>query len=85
MGIAGMLLGVPLTAAIYRILQEDLHRREGIPEKDLPEEQEQKPGKKKEKKKKKKDPVENLQESALPEPSAATATEDTPADTPEEA
>ena len=85
MGIAGMLLGVPLTAAIYRILQEDLHRREGIPEKDLPEEQEQKPGKKKEKKKKKKDPVENLQESALPEPSVTTATEDIPADTPEEA
>jgi predicted PurR-regulated permease PerM len=28
MGIAGMLLGVPVTAALYRILQEDLHHRE---------------------------------------------------------
>ncbi len=34
MGIAGMLLGVPLTAALYRILQEDLHTREQA---DLPE------------------------------------------------
>ncbi|MBR4961882.1 MAG: AI-2E family transporter [Clostridia bacterium] len=32
MGIAGMLLGVPATAALYRILQEDLHHREGITE-----------------------------------------------------
>ena len=28
MGITGMLLGVPMTAALYRILQEDLHARE---------------------------------------------------------
>lgn len=28
MGITGMLLGVPLTSALYRILQEDLHARE---------------------------------------------------------
>ncbi len=28
MGVAGMLLGVPLTAAFYRILQNDLHKRE---------------------------------------------------------
>lgn len=29
LGVGGMLLGVPMTAALYRILQEDLHRREG--------------------------------------------------------
>lgn len=29
LGVGGMLLGVPLTAALYRILQEDLHKREG--------------------------------------------------------
>ncbi len=29
MGVTGMLLGVPLTAALYRIWQNDLHRREG--------------------------------------------------------
>ena len=28
MGVTGMLLGVPLTAALYRILQENLHARE---------------------------------------------------------
>ncbi|MBR5444883.1 MAG: AI-2E family transporter [Clostridia bacterium] len=28
MGIAGMLLGVPVIAALYKILQEDLHQRE---------------------------------------------------------
>jgi len=28
-----MLLGVPLTAVLYRLLQEDLHTREGVPEK----------------------------------------------------
>ena len=77
MGIAGMLLGVPLTAAIYRILQEDLHRREGIPDTALTEEPEKKPKKKKEKKKK--DPVENPPESAGTEPSAASPAEDTPA------
>jgi len=77
MGIAGMLLGVPLTAAIYRILQKDLHRREGIPDTVLTEEPEKKPKKKKEKKKK--DPVENPPESAGTEPSAATPAEDTPA------
>ena len=33
MGITGMLLGVPLTAVLYRLLQEDLHTREGVPEK----------------------------------------------------
>ena len=77
MGIAGMLLGVPLTAAFYRILQEDLHRREGIPDTVLTEEPEKKPKKKKEKKKK--DPVENPPESAGTEPSAASPAEDTPA------
>ena len=28
MGVMGMLLGVPLFAALYRILQEDLYQRE---------------------------------------------------------
>jgi len=28
MGILGMLLGVPIAAALYRLLREDLHRRE---------------------------------------------------------
>ncbi len=28
MGILGMLLGVPITSALYRLVQEDLHRRE---------------------------------------------------------
>ncbi len=38
MGVAGMLLGVPLTAALYRIFQNDLHRREGAePEQEVSE------------------------------------------------
>ena len=29
-GITGMLLGVPIAAAVYQMLQKDLHRREGL-------------------------------------------------------
>lgn len=29
MGITGMLIGVPIAAALYRLLREDVHRREG--------------------------------------------------------
>ena len=62
MGIAGMLLGVPLTAALYRMLQEDLHRREGKPNDGIitGEKTEKTKKPKKEKRMKvKKDPVEN--------------------------
>ncbi len=31
MGVAGMLLGVPLCAAVYRILQNDMKARDGLP------------------------------------------------------
>lgn len=41
LGIGGMLLGVPLTAALYRILQEDLHKREGIARKAHMEEEDE--------------------------------------------
>ena len=30
-GITGMLLGVPVTAAVYKLLKNDLHRREQLP------------------------------------------------------
>jgi len=30
MGIAGMLLGVPIAASIYRLLKEDVNRKEAV-------------------------------------------------------
>lgn len=30
MGIAGMLLGVPIAASIYRLLKEDVNRQEAV-------------------------------------------------------
>ena len=35
LGVTGMLLGVPLTAAIYRILRDDLHKNDPRPEETL--------------------------------------------------
>jgi hypothetical protein len=37
MGVAGMLLGVPLAAAAYRIIRHDVRRREAQPPKPAPE------------------------------------------------
>ena len=66
MGVAGMLLGVPLTATLYRILEEDLHRREGIPDNSgevIPP----KPPKKKKEKKKKIHITAEIQSEPVPE------------------
>ena len=43
MGITGMMLGVPITAAIYTILRHDLHRRDPAPPKNPPEKKEEDP------------------------------------------
>lgn len=38
MGIAGMLIGVPIAASLYRLIREDVNRRESIQRRNLPKE-----------------------------------------------